>query len=442
MSGAGAEGWKPVLTGDDSRRARSVALEVAGRLLDRERALQTLGGAAKLIDQAGAPPRSWNGPGLGGAAATAALVCAQLDALEPGAGWDRRGHANLATASSAAERAPLGLFDGIAGMGYAAQRLARGRDRYSNLMTSVDETLAGSIDARWAGPDDRRGLPVREWDLISGITGLGAYLLVRQDHPAARRGLDRTLAALVALTSETGGTPRWATPPEHLFGYLREHNSDGTLNCGVAHGVVGPLALLSLALAEGIEVDGQAEAVSALAGWLSGQARAGQWGPQWPAAVSVAGDTATPARPGWCYGNAGVGRALWLAARALGANDLRELALEAIRQALARQFAERSLDAPTLCHGTAGLALAALRIASDGDATGIRDGARELCVELLNDYDASTGFGYRDVTAARDGRRIEVDDPTLLAGAAGPALVLLAAVTDLEPGWDRAMLLA
>ena len=434
--------WHPVLVGDDARRARSVALDVAARLLDPEHASRSLRHAATEIDLAGAPPRSWNGPGLSGAGATAAVLCAELDALEPAANWDRRGHACLATASSTAANAPLGLFDGVAGMGFAAQRLARGRERYGNLTLSVDEAVARLITARWSGRMELRGLPVREWDLISGITGIGAYLLVRSGDPDARRALERTLAALVALASDTGATARWATPPQHLFGYLQQHNPDGALNCGVAHGIIGPLALLSLALTDGIEVAGQSDAVRTLAGWVSARAYPGPWGPQWPAAISVADQTPTPARPGWCYGNAGVARPLWLAGAAVGDEALQALALSAIRQALARQAAERSLDAPTLCHGIAGLALVALRMAADSGATDVSDDARALCLELLNGYDATAGFGYRDVTAAADGRRLEVDDPTLLAGAAGPALVLLAAASDVEPGWDRALLLA
>jgi lantibiotic biosynthesis protein len=442
MSGSGPDGWEPVLTGRDGRRARAVALETTARLLDRAHVHNTLLASAALIDQARAPPRSWDGPGLSGAGATAALLCAQLDECEPDAGWDRHGHACVAVASGAAENAPLGLFDGIAGMGYAAQRLARGRDRYGKLLHSLDEIVVASVAARWTGDVARRGMPVREWDLISGITGVGVYLLDRRHSPLARPGLEQVLAALVSLAARTDGPPCWATPAEYLFGYLREHNPCGALNCGLAHGIVGPLALLSLAMDEGVEVEGQLETVRSLAGWVSAQARMGEWGPQWPAAIPLEGETASPARPGWCYGNAGVARALWLAGSAVDDANLRDLALRAVRQALNRQVAQRPLDAPTVCHGTAGLALAALRIAADSGAADIAQAARELCLALVHDHDARSGFGYRDVTAAGNGRRLEVDDPTLLAGAAGTALVLLAAATNVDPTWDRALLLA
>jgi lantibiotic biosynthesis protein len=446
------DGWTPVLAGGEAERARSVAIEITSRLLDGDRVQQTLDAAAGRLERTGAPARGWHGPGLSGADATAALLCGQLDRLEPDSGWDRRGHACITAASRAAERpgAPLGLYDGIGGLGYAAQQLARGRGRYGKLLLSVDQVVADTVQARWSGQIDRQGLPVREWDLISGITGLGVYLLVRRGTPGASVALEQVLTALVALAGQAGGAPCWATPPEHLFGYLRETTPQGSLNCGVAHGIPGPLALLSLALEDGIEVAGQVRTMHKLAGWLSAQARPGTWGPQWPAAVPVPDGAAASgpapadlpaARPGWCYGNAGVARALWLAGCALDESSLGQLALLAIRQALARQRSERPLDAPTLCHGVAGLALVALRMASDSGAVDIADHARNLCLDLMSGFDEGTEFGFCDVATGADGRRLEVDDPTLLSGAAGPALVLLAAATDVDPGWDRAMLL-
>ena len=51
---------------------------------------------------------------------------------------------HLSATAQASERdgAPLGLFDGVAGLGYAAQRLAAGRPRYGGLLTSIDEAIA------------------------------------------------------------------------------------------------------------------------------------------------------------------------------------------------------------------------------------------------------------------------------------------------------------
>jgi hypothetical protein len=61
--------------------------------------------------------------------------------------------------------------------------------------------------------------------------------------------------------------------------------------------------------------------------------------------------------------------------------------------------------------------------ADSGDAE-IAAATRRLCLELIDRTDEVS------------------EDPRLLTGAAGVALVLLAASTPVEPAWDRALLLA
>jgi lantibiotic biosynthesis protein len=225
---------------------------------------------------------------------------------------------------------------------------------------------------------------------------------------------------------------------------MLEDAPEGNLNCGLAHGAPGPLALMSLALTEGWEVSGQVDAMRRLAEWVAGQCRPGRFGPEWPVAIPL-GETHNaarqpPAPPGWCYGNAGVARALWLAGGALDEPDFARLAERAVRAALERQRTERSLDTPMLCHGTAGLGQVTLHMAADTGAEDLSREARRLCLELVDQVDPDAPFGYRSEARLRELWGFEVD-PTLLNGAPGPALVLLAAATDADPGWDRAMLL-
>lgn len=423
--------WHPVLTGAEAERARAVALEVASRLAAREHAAED-------------PPL----PGLSSADSSIALVCAQLDRMFPDGGWDRAGHLHLTAAGRTAERGgtPLGLFDGVAGLGYTAQRLAAGRTRYGTLLTAIDDAIAAGVAASSARLARAGGMPVRAWDLISGITGIGVHLLGRREEPAARAALGEILSALVELTRETDGAPRWATPPEHLYEDMRASAPEGNLNCGLAHGVPGPLALMSLALAEGVEVSGQADAVRRLADWVAGQCRPGRFGPEWPAAIPLGeyqrADRQPPARPGWCYGSAGVGRTLWLAGVALDEPELARLAERAVRAAVERQRTDRPLGAPTLCHGTAGLAQVTLRMVADSGAEDLSREARMLCLELVERFDPDAPLGYRGEAQMRDVPHAKADDPALLDGAAGPPLVLLAAATAIDPGWDRAMLLS
>jgi lantibiotic biosynthesis protein len=137
-----------------------------------------------------------------------------------------------------------------------------------------------------------------------------------------------------------------------------------------------------------------------------------------------------------------VGRTLWLAGAALDEPELARLAEQAVRAAVERQRKDRPLRAPTLCHGTAGLAQVTLRMAADSGAEDLSREARMLCLDLLERFDPDAPLGYRGEAQMRDLPNATVDDPDLLDGAAGPPLVLLAAATDTDPGWDRALLLS
>src|SRR5439155_8752570 len=82
-------------------------------------------------------------------------------------------------------------------------------------------------------------------------------------------------------------------------------------NLGIAHGVAGPLALLSLAARDGIEVAGQREAIERICEWLDHWRTGTGTQAWWPELVSrrehEAGTStqAGPGRPSWCYGTPG-----------------------------------------------------------------------------------------------------------------------------------------
>ena len=390
--------WRAVLEGADAQRATDAAQRIGSRLAGEQGA---------------------GGPGITDRSGSAALLCAQLDQAFPDQGWDAAGHAQLAASAQALEQgaAGLGLFQGATGVGFAAAALAAGRPRYERLLAEVDAVIVEGAEARCASLAGAAGVAAHAWDLISGLTGVGAYLLGR---PGARAALEQVLATLVALSADADGRPGWWTPHDALHEDMRAEFPDGNVNCGVAHGVAGPLALWALAGRAGVAVAGQAEATARVGGWLAAQAHDGPWGPVWPAAVAAAADPPVPfvdVRPGWCYGNAGVGRALALA-------GWPEEGAAALRAGLRRQEQAAPLDEPILCHGTAGLAHVGLRMAADGGDAEIAAASRRLCLELIDRTD-------------------EVDaDPGLLTGAAGVALVLLAAATPAEPAWDRALLVA
>src|SRR5439155_18120829 len=128
---------------------------------------------------------------------------------------------------------------------------------------------------------------LREYDLIRGLTGIGAYLLHRHSGDDLLRDVLSYLVRLTKpLTVDGDRLPGWWTgnaPNDQPSAQW----PGGHGNLGMAHGIAGPLALLSIAMRHGITVTGQADAIVRICAWLD-QWRVGTetqaW---WPGMISA-----------------------------------------------------------------------------------------------------------------------------------------------------------
>lgn len=393
--------------------------------------------ALRLVAALAGPPRATPvrvRPDLARGGAGLALAYHQLDTYRPGEGWGAMADGYLTAAAAGAAStgtAGPGLYGGLSGPAFAAWSLP---GRHRELLTELDARIAAAATgqaARCTG--GVHGVAYRTFDVISGLAGTGAHLLCRAgDDPAAAGALRAVLTALVVLSGERAGVPHWFTPVGALHDDgLRSRFPHGALNCGLSHGIAGPLALLSLALADGVQVPGQEEAVRRTVDRLLMQRIDDAWGPDWPDLAGITGISNSGRAPhsSWCYGSPGVARALWLAGTALDDPALRALAVRAVKAALRRPGPRRAVGAaPGLCHGLAGLLQITLRFAHDTGDPEFARSAVELTFQLSQ-------FGAR-------GGRFAQHGPGLLEGAAGVVLALLAATTGNAPTWDRALLLA
>jgi len=439
----------------DRLPAGAVAERVAARVADPATLARAVAAESRQSRYAEVLP--WRPAGLAKGHAGVAVLCAALDRRDPGNGWDRAGHHHLETAASGATPYDQSLYSGLAGLGFAAVLLAAGRPRYARLLRTVDATLAPTVSrvARRLATVD--GCAAADLDLVSGLTGVCAYLLARTgtagDGAPARRCLEEGLSGLARLLTRPGNPRAWHTPAHLTGGSLRETFPNGHHNCGLAHGVPGPLAVLSLALADGVEVPEAAAAVESAGAWVAEHTVGTADDPDWPDAVALDEPATTgalpeprPGRAAWCYGTPGVARSLWLAGVAVDRPEWRDLAARAIRAVARRPPEAWWLSTPAFCHGRAGLLQVLRRFAVDLGDPVVASAADTLAAALAGEYDPDTVLGIRSV---EPGDRL-VDHPGLLDGAPGVALALLGAANDRadagaaggDPAWDRMFLLS
>jgi hypothetical protein len=115
-----------------------------------------------------------------------------------------------------------------------------------------------------------------------------------------------------------------------------------------------------------------------------------------------------------------------VAARHAGRPEWAAAALSIAEAAAARSLVDGSVEETSICHGSAGLAHIFNRVCQATGAEAARQAA-EARLSMVMD-----ACQHRDVPPG----------PDLLTGSAGIGLVLLGAASEVEPCWDRLLLLS
>lgn len=333
-----------------------------------------------------------------------------------------------------------GLYGGYAGIGWAATHL---RD----LLDPGAADPAADIDEFLCAELDREDWPL-SYDLVEGLVGIGVYALERQacgeGRKAGREILARVIGHLdrLAIAMEPGIA--WFTPPALLPPWARELMPQGLWDLGLAHGIPGILALLGRAQRTG--------AVPHLAGPLFEQGMAwllAQRNPEgskgWFTSCLPMGQENLDrfSRVAWCYGDLGLATALAWPAHPSGNSSRQDAFLQIARDAAARSREDSGVRDAGLCHGTAGNALLFLRLRQATGAECFHSAALDYLdwtMEMRTPGGAFGGFpqAFRDEQEGWSAKFTA----GLLEGSAGVGLVLLAALTDQPPNWDRHLLVS
>lgn len=350
-----------------------------------------------------------------------------------------------------------GLFGHVTGVGFAMAAARAATGGYGTALEALHGRIAEAARALARRTTTGAGRDLDEYDVISGLTGMGRFLLLRAHEDTT--GLHEVLEALAttALLGAADGKHQGAAAP--LPGFwaqgapsarqnrkTSELTRHGHLNLGLAHGIPGPLALLALTKEQGHGSDRQSAAIERLADLLTRWIRHDEHGPYWPNYLTrdeyLSGTSQGHRRSfRWCYGTPGVARALQLAGRACGRADWQRTADDAIAAVLATPRSQWGILDTGLCHGWAGV-LHLLGFFADGPhSTAVRVARDAIAATITDTFDPDTRYGHR---VAFEECLAGGDYPGLLEGAAGVALAL----DDYAHGahgrfpWDAALLVA
>ncbi len=411
----GAPGGPP-LTGALREHALHLASSLArslGRSLPRAPAGRRDGslasGSAGLAVAVASLARTRSGPDA--AAAASAHIDAAVDVL-------------------ATEPLTSSFYSGFPGIAWAVDLIDR-------LLGSADADRNSRIDDAVIALLER--YPEQApYDLIDGLTGLGAYALARWPLPGAVACVAGVVEQLAKRARHDRDGVFWWTPPSRRGPRLDRYQPGG-VDLGVAHGIAGVIPFLARAHRLGLVTQTTGPLLDGAVSWLLAHLVDGPSGPTVPYFVTDGAEPG-PARSAWCYGDPGVAIALLLAARDVGEPAWAARATGLAVRAAARPAAQSGVIDAGLCHGSSGLEHLFNRMYQLTAEPALAEAARfwagrtiELC---------SGPEPFQDSAAAANGQPSAFSGLGLLEGAAGAALALEAAATAQEPVWDQMLLVS
>jgi len=279
----------------------------------------------------------------------------------------------------------------------------------------------------------RHDIQQRNYDFMHGALGVGLYFLKKSIHPEYIQDLIDFLYQTAEKDTEIF---KWESTV-----MINEEENRNAYNLALSHGISSIIIFLSRAVESGI-VDKKAERMlsGAVNFVLSQEKDFSQFGSFFPNVLLInSTEPLTKSRLAWCYGDMGIGMALWQAGIALEETDWKDKGLEILLQSTQRRdFNETSVQDAGICHGSAGIAMIYRRMFLETNLKEFKEATLYWIDQTLNFSRFEDGLaGYKTVKMQE-----MICDYSLLTGISGIGLVLLSFLENDPQVWDELFLIS
>lgn len=441
---------------DIYKKGLEISKEIAIRLSDPKFVFNSVHTPENVMTETGHFP--WGDISLSHGYPGNIHLLSQWRKIDKSMNWSQAIHSNLVEIQSYLSRFGTGdisLYSGWAGIASAVYAASNQGEFYNQFLNQIHRWMSPLVE-QWLRTSteilrQKNGVPVELFDTISGASGVGSYLLKNATDPVVAPLIEPILRFLVELAEpiyiNDKLVPGWFTPSKfHSATGDKSRFPVGSFNCGMAHGIPGPLALLSIAYNNGIEVPGQYRAIENITEWLLDSQEEDEWGSYWPHIIPFE-ELATKnkllrQREAWCYGTPGVASALYISSLSLNDSAITQTALQSFITAVSYEFDRNRMDSPSLCHGLSGLLLMSKRMWHSTKDPAISLLIDQLMTRLLQRYDSSSPLGYKDAEPGAENQMRWLTKAGLLEGVAGIGAALLATREEDHKNWDYMLMLS
>lgn len=284
----------------------------------------------------------------------------------------------------------------------------------------------------------------KEYGLVNGAISIGKYFHYRYilGNKTSLKYLEQFVEQLFKTSNEKEETMDWISIVD--YGLLNKGN-----NLGIAHGMPGIILFLEKLYKLNIKKKLVENILIKTTNFLLSQKHSLETHKSYFYDInSEAPQTGRDSRLAWCYGDLSVGYSLYKVSRIEGMERpaVEREALEILLNTTTRtDLKETSVVDAGLCHGTSGLAHIYNRLYQDSQIDIFKDAALFWYKETfkMSKYDNEfVGFSIPYYLSDEEKDLNREYNTSFLTGITGIGLSLLSAIYNVEPEWDKYLLLS
>ena len=273
------------------------------------------------------------------------------------------------------------------------------------------------------------------YDFLHGAVGIGFYFFKRKKSDKSKKYLNDLIEEFDKISIKDEDGIRWLSVLD------REKKIEG-YNLSLSHGLASIIVFLSKLYKENIAIEKVTELLNGSVKYLLDQqqdiSQNISYFPSWVCKE----EPSTYSRIAWCYGDLGIGNALWLAGENTRNEKWKKKAVEVLLHSTTRKEDKDTgvVDAG-LCHGTAGIAHIYNRMFNYTGEIKFKEAALFWVEKTLKMAKYDDGFaGYKVWRSEKHGGL--QNEPGFLEGISGIGLMLISSISEIKPQWDECLFLS
>lgn len=312
------------------------------------------------------------------------------------------------------------LFGGLSGIAFSMDIASQNGRNYQNILNNIDDAIVNEIENKL---DQILQEPLNplNYDTISGLAGIGRYLLNRIDVSGTNV---RTLKRILTYFKEIQYSQNsWVVPQESQFLESdKNYFTQGNINLGLAHGLLGPMSLFALCMIKGITIENHQHILKDMYKFIMDKKFCSNY--RWLQRYDLISERNhfNFIRNGWCYGNTGVMTTMFLIGQALQDEEIIQMSKKVMLQVINDK--EENLISPTICHGLSSQILMLTIMNLHFELDEVSDYITELTNKLISHYKEDHLVNFIDINENKQGE-FKSGKVGLLEGEIGVYLSLI-----------------